>query len=513
MIYMSETKNEKIISKRMEAVSNVVTAFCDRHIKGRCDRIIAGVSGGADSMAMLILLKNYCEKNGLGLVCAHFNHKLRGREADDDERFVKEYCAEKGIESRASSADVRSYAKEKGISEEMAGRELRYAFFFDIACEDTGKKSFIAVAHTKNDKAESVFLNIARGSGTEGLIGIKSHAGDIVRPIISLTREDTEFVCGFYGIDYRTDKTNAENEYKRNAVRNVIFPKTEEYFPSFKERLISLSEIAEDENDYILCETGKAFEECVRVNEDLSKIVVNREKFSKYHVAIMNRIVRLCAEKIEDGGRKVFPQCNGFDRQNTRKLSGFIVSGTAGKTIKLPRNVLCRNNYKDTVIYVQKALNGSVTPEKASGSTEIGDISFEIAKLRDNEEYEFVIFGKHFTVKAMNAEEYFENGKSNVTFRSKNNSKAVFDADKLGDVKVDLRTMGEGDVFTPFKAPGSKPLRRFFTDIKMPAEERKKTVIAAAGKNVLWVAGVRRSDAAIVEKNTKRVIIINCLDF
>ena len=180
--------------------------------------ITVALSGGADSMALLSVLLEIKGEFSLNITAAHFNHRIRGAEADRDEAFVKEYCEKKGVELFLGSGDVPSYAKEQGLSLELAARELRYEFLKSVS------KGNVATAHTASDNAETVIFNLTRGSGAEGLCGIPPKRDIFIRPLILATREQIEEYCKENDIPFVNDSTNFCDDYTRNKIRHNVIP-------------------------------------------------------------------------------------------------------------------------------------------------------------------------------------------------------------------------------------------------------------------------------------------------
>lgn len=211
----------------MNAFEEKTLRYIHRHMPAVANgKILAAVSGGADSVALLRVLAAL----GCNCIAAHCNFHLRGDEADRDEAFVRKLCHDIDIELRCTDFDVEAYKKSHGVSTEMACRELRYDWFerqrAALGC------SVIAVAHHRDDNIETFFLNLVRGSGITGLAGIKPCNGKIVRPLLGSSRDEIINYLKTLGQDYVTDSTNLENDYARNKIRNVMLPEISRLFPS-----------------------------------------------------------------------------------------------------------------------------------------------------------------------------------------------------------------------------------------------------------------------------------------
>lgn len=264
------------------------------------DKIVLGVSGGPDSMCMLDAIKKIknCQKGPslmAKIVVAHVNHMIR-QEADEDERYVKEYCKKNGIEFYAKSIDVEKLAHTNKIGIEEAGRMARYQFFNEVLKQTGANK--IAVAHNKNDKIETILLHTLRGSGIEGLVGIETKRGNIIRPLIECERAEIEAYCEEMQLRPRIDKTNFQNEYTRNKIRNVVIPYIQrEFNPNITNALSRLSKIVEKENAYMEKQTKKAFQE-ILLQENENEIIVDLKNFNLQETVIKARMIRYIIKRL-----------------------------------------------------------------------------------------------------------------------------------------------------------------------------------------------------------------------
>ena len=231
------------------------------------DKIVVGVSGGPDSMCLLEILTKIKQKscqNGTSplatfdFVVAHVNHMIR-EEAKEDEEYVKNYCMKNDIQFYGKSIDVQKIANTNKISTEEAGRNARYKFFDEVLQKIKGNK--IAIAHNKNDKVETMIMNELRGCGLQGLKGIEPIRDKYIRPLIECERKEIEEYCRDNDIEPRIDKTNFENVYTRNKIRNIIIPYIEQEFnPNFIETMNRLSNLVTEQEEYIEKQTEIVYE-------------------------------------------------------------------------------------------------------------------------------------------------------------------------------------------------------------------------------------------------------------
>lgn len=254
------------------------------------DKIVVGVSGGPDSITLLNVLKNIKEKEIIkfNLVVCHINHMIR-EEAASDEKYVEEYCKKNNIEFFAKRIKVEEMAEKEKIGTEEAGRKARYEFFNEILNKTNANK--IATAHTANDNAETVLMNIIRGSGTLGLKGIEAKNEKLIRPLIECKRSEIEKYCKDENLNPRIDKTNFENIYTRNKVRNMLIPYIENNFnPNIIEAINRLSDLSKQENNFLEKLTKEAYKK-ILVEQKKNEIILDLNSFNSQEIVIKNRLV------------------------------------------------------------------------------------------------------------------------------------------------------------------------------------------------------------------------------
>ena len=260
------------------------------------DKIVLGVSGGPDSITMLDILKQLREELVFEIVVAHINHMIR-EEAIEDEKYVQEYCKKNNIECYIKRIDVEKIANTKKIGTEEAGRKVRYEVFEEIL-QKTGSNK-IGIAHNKNDKIETIIMHILRGSGISGLKGIEPKRDNkYIRPLIECERSEIEQYCEENKLEPRIDKTNFENEYTRNKIRNIVIPYIKKEFnPNIIETMNRLSELITEEDNYLEKETQKIYNKILLEKND-KQIILKLKEFNEQETVIKNRIIILATKNL-----------------------------------------------------------------------------------------------------------------------------------------------------------------------------------------------------------------------
>lgn len=273
------------------------------------EKVLLGVSGGPDSIAMLSALYEIQKERiiDFNIYVAHVNHGIR-ENAKVDEKFVKEFCKERNIECFILNTNIKEIAKENKRGLEETGREIRYKFFEEIGNEISANK--IAIAHNKKDNAETIIMNILRGTGISGLCGMEIIQNKYIRPLLFETREKIEEYLKNKNIEPRIDETNFENEYTRNKIRNIVLPYIQKEFnPNFIDTLNRLSSIVKEENNYLKKITEQAYkdilveenlkpEKDVYKSKDLPTIILDLKKFCSLDRVIQKRIILYAINKL-----------------------------------------------------------------------------------------------------------------------------------------------------------------------------------------------------------------------
>lgn len=263
------------------------------------DKVVIGVSGGPDSMTLLNILNNLKEKLNINLYVAHINHMIR-KETDEETEYVKDFCAKINVEFFAKKVKVEEEAKKQKIGTEEAGRNIRYEFFEEVAKKIGANK--IATAHNSNDNAETVLMNIIRGTSVSGIKGIdKVRDGKFIRPIIECSRDEIEEYCKEQNLNPKYDKTNDENIYTRNKIRNMLIPfLKKEFNPNIVDGINRLSQIATEEEQFINKTVEKEYER-LKIgadNREENQVILDLKEFNKLDYVIKAKLILYTISKV-----------------------------------------------------------------------------------------------------------------------------------------------------------------------------------------------------------------------
>ena len=277
--------------EKKDLVDKVIKTIKEYHLIETEDKLVLGVSGGPDSICMLNILQKIKEKekNNFDFVVAHVNHMIR-KEAKEDENFVKAYCEKNNIQFYSKSIDVQKLANNNKMSTEEAGRNARYTFFDEVLQKINGNK--IAIAHNKNDKVETIIMNELRGCGIQGLKGIEPIRDKYIRPLIECEREEIEKYCDENNLHPRIDRTNFENIYTRNKIRNIVIPYIKEEFnPNIIETMDRLSKLVTEQEIYIHKQVQQIYKEILIEELNQQSIILDLKKFNQQEKVIKSNII------------------------------------------------------------------------------------------------------------------------------------------------------------------------------------------------------------------------------
>lgn len=466
---MSENIKDVSLENTMDTVINTIN---ENKMISRGDGIIVALSGGPDSICLLHVLHSLKEKYDLTIYAAHVNHMLRGNESDTDEKVCREYCESLGIKFFSQSVDIEKMASEQGISTEMAGRDARYSFFEELMDKVGAQK--VAVAHNQNDQAETVLMRLMRGTGIEGLVGIKPVRDKIfIRPIINVTRAEIEKYCKVNKLPARIDKTNYEPIYSRNKVRLELIPYIEKNFNSdIITTLSRMCELIKRDEEFIQENVTKFFEKVCDISDE--KVIIYNDAFN-LHPAVISRIIRKALLIFKGDINNI----QSIHIDNVIKIQ----KSETGKFTVVPKGILITNVYGNIEITRQQKNKSHKLDMNQSVELKVGDNYVEnlgvIFRVRQVSNY-----------KSMNFK-----GKENIKY---------FNCDNVKNISVRVRK--DGDRFVPFGMKGSKKLKDIFMDLKVPREKRDFVPLLCFDEEISWIVGYKISDKFKVHEGVKNII-------
>lgn len=290
--------SHNILDNPVEKLKNIVIQTINKYnLINKNDKIVIGVSGGPDSMCLLHVLNTLKEKMQFQIYVVHVNHMIR-EEAEEETQYVAKYCESIGVECFIKHVNVIEEAEQQKVGTEEAGRNARYSFFEEVAQKVGANK--IATAHNSNDNAETVLMNIIRGTGTSGLKGIEPIRDEkFIRPIINCERQDIENYCNENGLNPRIDMSNFETIYTRNKIRNLLIPELKEtYNPNIIEAINKLSDVASQENEFIQNYAEKIMKTNIIISHNNNEMILDLKKFNEQEIVIKNRIVLIAIRDV-----------------------------------------------------------------------------------------------------------------------------------------------------------------------------------------------------------------------
>lgn len=438
------------------------------------DKVVIGVSGGPDSMALLYVLMEICEEIPFSIYIAHVNHGVRGIEADEDERFVKAEALKHNIPYYSRRIDMEGYAIKHKISSEDAGRILRYGFFREIISSLGDGK--IAVAHNKNDQAETLMMRFMRGTGIDGLKGMEYINDDIIRPILNISRSEIEEYICVNKIRTRLDRTNLQPIYSRNKIRLELIPYIEEKFnPNIIDTLWRTSTTSYRDSSFLQEFSYAKYKQMLKF-EDKDSIILYRGMFLNEHEAIQYRVVRHCIQNLADG-------LKGITETHIRDVVDLFNRGDTGKSIDLINHIKAKTSYNDLILEVGKGEE----------------------KVRFNYN---VPIGEYTYLKELNcAVETKILPLEKIQFDFKERFIKYFDCDKIVGALY-IRNRLPGDMFNPFGMKGTKKLKDYFIDEKVSIPNRDTIPILVDEENIMWIIGMRTSEYYKITSETKNVLVV-----
>jgi tRNA(Ile)-lysidine synthase len=416
---------------------------------------LVALSGGADSVALLLILKDF----GYRIEAAHCNFHLRGEESNRDEEFVKKLCDEKAIPIHLIHFDTNEYAVLHQVSIEMAARDLRYGYFRQLR-QDIGADK-VCVAHHRDDAVETLLMNLVRGSGVHGLTGIRAHHDDIVRPLLAVSRQEIEDYLHSIGQSYVTDSTNLVDDVLRNKIRLNVLPLLEQINPNVAENIGNTARFMQ--------ETEKVVEAVIRQQQEE---LIERDAQEKTEIVAIEALNRLPSPELflyEWLAKK------GFNTTQVEQLAEHL-EGVSGRTFETPDYLLLID--RDHLV-----LSSRKTPMKSLKIPEEGRYRLDDGNCIDIKK------------------------KENISI-SKSDNCITIDKEKV-KFPLTVRIVEKGDAFIPFGMTGRKLVSDYLTDRKCSLiEKQRQLVIIDSEGQIIWLVGKRIDNRVRVTEQTTEVLQI-----
>lgn len=451
----------------IEKVLNYISRY--RMLAGD-EHVVAGVSGGADSVGMLCILLEIQKSIPFTLEVVHIEHGIRGKESLADQEFVKDLCRKKGISCTCYSYPVQEIAKQRRLTVEEAGRMVRYETFQKHA--DRYPDSRIAVAHNQNDRAETVLFNLSRGTGLRGISGISPVRGQIIRPILCLSRVEIEQYLRENSQDYCTDATNNSLDYTRNRIRHLVLPELQNINIQAVGHIAQAAERTEEVWNYLhrqaqeIAEKAQVQEDGIEIGKEQLQALPNILKQEVVHILL----IKAAKSQKDIGSLHILQTIELLERPEGRQID--LVYGLSAQ---IRRNTLriwkkeCREVEKMSIITKNAIVPGEVLLDGAR-------MRFRLLDLTDKN---YEIPQKAYT--------------------------KWFDYDKIkGNLQVRSRQQGD---YLVIDADGRhQSLKKYFVNEKIPQYERDQVPLLAVGHEVIWVVGHRISECCKVTDHTKEIL-------
>lgn len=423
-----------------------------------CDRIVVGLSGGADSVCLLSVLNSLKDEYGFSLVAAHINHGIRGAEAQRDEESCKRLCESLNVPLEILHADIPTLSKQQGIGEEECGRIVRYDFFRSLA----GERGKIATAHNLNDNAETLLLNLVRGAGSKGACGIPPVRDNIIRPLIETDRKSIESYCEENNLSYVTDSTNLECEYSRNKIRIKVLPTLCEINQNAVGALSGFASRMREQEAFLESVVNEKYAQCVKNS------VLYEAEFSALDIFLKKRIAGRFLSELSHG------------EVESKHIDDFLRFVGSGKTLVTASATEIVS--RDGKIFKK--------PEQA----EQFSVDFSLDDKKVNLPFCEISVEKYDTKDLQNL--------------NKDILDNLIDCDKISNTLI-LRSRKDGDKFTFSKRRVTKTVKKLFNEDKIPPEVRNRMVILDSDGEVVWLRGYGTNKKFRIGADTKKAIKLN----
>lgn len=460
----------------------------DNNMLNNGDKVVIGLSGGADSVCLFHILHRLKSEYLLELYAVHINHGIRGKEAYEDAEFCKKYAEEYGVSFRCADYDVPSLAVRWNVTEEEAGRKIRYEEFDKELKYNAATK--IAVAHHENDQAETILFRMCRGTGIKGMAGIPAVRDNIIRPLLMVSKDDILEYIELNGLSYREDATNSCVDYDRNRIRNVVIPELEKINPRTVLHIGLLADQMSELYDW--------FETCVREYYE-SNVITDSQGLSVSESVLQDMQPVAARELIRCMIAELTSSLKDIEKRHIDMVYGLIGAGS-GTAVNLPYNIVAQNEYGN--------IRMTVIMPGEYGNTILEDRCVEITGDTLSIEYKGVYLpdeNRYCPEITLNCS--IRHSSDDIDNIPKNNCTKWFGYDKITS-KIIVRRPMTGD-YIVIDGGRHKKLTRYIIDAKIPRRYRDNLLVVASESHVLWVVGGRGSMGCYVDEDTASLLCIS----
>lgn len=445
---------------------NALKTLEKQNLISKGEKIGVAVSGGIDSMCLLHFLNEQKSHLGFDLSVINIDHNIRENSKNDSE-FVKDYCKQNGITFHSFKVDVPEFVKQNKVTVEEGARICRYKVFENLL--NKGIVDKIAIAHHRQDQVETILLNIFRGTGLKGASGMDYQSNRFIRPLLDTSKAEIITYAQEHSIAFVEDETNADTDYSRNFIRQEILPKIKEHWHNVEDNIISFSKICKQDDEYINSIIN--FDNII-VEKNLVKIPLN---CFIYKPTITTRIIRYALTHLN--------ALKDFEQKHFAIITNLAQKSENGTKINLPNKLVATKEYDYLTLMLKK-------PKQ-----EYQKAPFVLGKNR--------IFGTNIEIKKVRVKNSGLDEMKKYLLEPKT---LVFDYDKLPK-DVCWRVKQNGDMFQKFSG-GTKKLKDYFIDKKVPSRLRNDLPLLANQNNILLITGLEISDQIKVDLDTKTLCII-----
>ena len=436
--------------------------------------VVVAVSGGADSVALLATLFQLRSHYGITLTVVHVNHQLRGKESHRDALFVEQYAARLGVPCYVESVDVKSVQRTQGLSPQHAARKLRYEYFTRM--QHTLSATRVALGHTANDQAETLLVRLVRGSGPAGFAGMPSVRLPYIRPLMRMYRHEIEAYLTAHGLPWVEDRTNVERRYLRNRLRLDLLPLLRQYNPQIDKRLNDLAAMLSADNRYLERQTDTLMPQVISWQTE-GRLFLECRAFCTAALSLQRRVLR----RISDTVLHVETVVNFRHIEVLRHL---LTEAESGKRATFPGGWRAERQRSGVLLWNLRHLpsRSRIRTLPVPGHIDMPELALRLTA---------EVLARAPTCLAT---------ESDV---------AYMDLQRL-KFPLAVRCRQPGDRVYPLGAPGSKKLKDFFIDKKIPKAQRDMIPLVTSGSEIVWVVGYGLAEPCKVHPHTQQVVRLSC---